>query len=70
MANLSQEEFAKTATGISTFSAEEQKVFLLMLCTPEKRDTWKAWKKSDKSTNKIRVEALRKAAQTHGINLP
>jgi CRISPR type III-B/RAMP module RAMP protein Cmr6 len=66
---LSQEEFAKTASGVSSLSAEEQKGFLLALLSPEKRETWKSWKKSDKPANKARVDALLACAQVHGVKL-
>jgi len=67
---LAQEPFAKTVSEIATLSPDEQKGLLLALLTPEKKDTWKAWKKSDKSANKARVELLLAAAKSLGVNLP
>jgi hypothetical protein len=55
---------------MANLSADEQKGLLLALLSPEKKDTWKRWKKSDKPANKARVEALLAAAKTHGVSLP
>jgi CRISPR type III-B/RAMP module RAMP protein Cmr6 len=66
---LAAEKFAETASALASLADDDQKGFLLALLSPEKRDTWKAWKKSDKPNNKARVETLRKAAQQFGVNL-
>jgi CRISPR-associated protein Cmr6 len=66
---LSPEEFAKAASGVAALTAAEQRGMLLALSSPAKRDTWKAWKKSDKPANKARVDALNAAAKAHGITL-
>ncbi|MFN0069707.1 MAG: type III-B CRISPR module RAMP protein Cmr6 [Limisphaerales bacterium] len=67
---LPPEEFAKQASALATLGAAEQKGLLLALLTPEKRETWKAWKKSDKPANKARVEAALKLAAAFGVPLP
>jgi CRISPR type III-B/RAMP module RAMP protein Cmr6 len=69
-AKLSQEEFARKASDLANLPPDEQKGFLLALLTPEKKDTWKSWKKSDKPANKARVEAIRNAAGRHAVKLP
>ncbi|MGV3771290.1 MAG: type III-B CRISPR module RAMP protein Cmr6 [Verrucomicrobiales bacterium] len=67
---LNQEAFAKIASDLNTLSPDQQKGFLLALLTPEKKDSWKTWKKSDKPANKTRVELILAAAKNLGINLP
>jgi CRISPR type III-B/RAMP module RAMP protein Cmr6 len=67
---LSAEEFARKASELITLGPEDQKGFLAALLTPEKKETWKNWKKSDKPANKGRVEAIRQAAAQHGVKLP
>lgn len=67
---LSPEEFAKQASALATLGAAEQRGLLLALLRPEKRETWKAWRKSDKPANKARVEAALKLAATLGVPLP
>jgi CRISPR type III-B/RAMP module RAMP protein Cmr6 len=67
---LSAEEFARKASGLAGLGADEQKGLLAALLTPEKKDTWKSWKKSDKPANKARVEAIRQAAAEQGVKLP
>lgn len=69
-AALNQQDFAATVSGIAALSATEQQGLLLALLRPERRDTWKSWKKSDKPANKARVEALQAAAKTLGVTLP
>ena len=69
-AAMNQQDFATAVSGISALTVAEQKGLLLALLTPGRRDTWKAWKKSDKPANKARVEALVAAAKTLGITLP
>jgi len=67
---LNPEVFAKTVSELAGLEADDQKGLLLVLLTPEKKETWKAWKKSDKPANKARVEAVLAAAKTHGVSLP
>jgi CRISPR type III-B/RAMP module RAMP protein Cmr6 len=67
---LGDEAFARAVSEMANLSADEQKGLLLALLSPEKKDTWKRWKKSDKPANKARVEALLAAAKTHGVSLP
>ena len=67
---LLPEPFAKKVSELPTLSPDDQKGLLLSLLTPEKKDTWKTWKKSDKPANKARVEAIQAAAKAHGVNLP
>lgn len=67
---LSDEAFAKAVSEMANLSGDEHKGLLLALLSPEKKDTWKRWKKSDKPANKARVEALLDAAKTHGVSLP
>ena len=69
-AALNQQDFATAVTGLSALSSTEQKGLLLALLMQDRRDTWKAWKKSDKPANRARVEALLAAASTLGIKLP
>lgn len=67
---MSQQDFATAVSGIATLSVSEQKGLLLAFLMPDRRDTWKAWKRSDKPANKSRVEALLAAAKTLGVTLP
>lgn len=69
-AAMSQQDFAAAASGLPTMPPTEQKGLLLALLLAGRRDTWKAWKKSDKPANKARVEALLTAAKTWGVPLP
>jgi CRISPR/Cas system CMR subunit Cmr6 (Cas7 group RAMP superfamily) len=70
LSKLRDEDFAKKATEINALPEPEQKALLRLLLVPPKRESWKTWKKSDKPASKARVEALRNAAQKHGISLP
>lgn len=67
---MAAEEFAKAVSGIASLLPHDQKGLILALLTPEKKDTWKAWKKSDKPANKARVEAALAAARVAGVSLP
>ena len=67
---MSQQDFATAVSGLAALSAAELKGLLLALLMPDRRDTWKGWKKSDKPANKARVELLLAAAKTLGVNLP
>lgn len=67
---MSSEDFAQRASGLDQLSADEQKGLLLALLTPEKKDTWKSWKKSKKPRNEARVNAILEAANRYGIQLP
>ncbi len=67
---LNEEAFAKAVSEMASLSDDEQKGLLLALLSPERKETWKRWKKSDKPANKARVEALLAAAKTHGVSLP
>ena len=69
-AALSQQDFATAVSGLAALSAAEQKGLLLALLMADRRDTWRAWKRSDKPANKARVESLLAAAKTLGVNLP
>ena len=69
-AAMNQQDFATSVSGLAALSSAEQKGLLLSLLMPDRRDTWKGWKKSDKPANKARVEALLAAAKTLGVNLP
>ena len=69
-AAMNQQDFATAVSGIAALSASEQKGLLLALLMPDRRDTWKGWKKSDKPANKARVEALLTASKNLGMNLP
>jgi len=68
--DLNQQDFASAVSGLSSLCAAEQKGLLLALLMPDRRDTWKAWKRSDKPANKARVELLIAAAKAAGLNLP
>ncbi len=67
---MNQQDFAMAVSGIAALSAAKQKGLLLALLMPDRRDTWKGWKKSDKPANKARVESLLAAAKTLGVKLP
>jgi CRISPR-associated protein Cmr6 len=69
-AALNQQDFATAVSGIGALNAAEQKGLLLALLLAGRRDTWKAWKKSDKPANKARVQALLAAAKALGVTLP
>lgn len=69
-AAMNAEDFAKAASGIASLSPLEQNGLLLALCKPSRRDSWKNWKKSEKASNKARVEALIIAAKNLGVSLP
>lgn len=69
-AALNQQDFATAVSGLAALSAAEQRGLLLALLMPDRRDTWKGWKRSDKPANKARVESLLAAAKTLGVNLP
>jgi CRISPR-associated protein Cmr6 len=66
---LEPDPFARKILELQTLSPDEQKGALLSLLV-QKKDTWKAWKKSDKPTNKSRVELIQAVAKLHGIILP
>lgn len=67
---LNQESFAKKVSELVSLGPDDQKGLLLALLTPEKRDTWKTWKKSAKQANKARVEVVVAAAKIHEVSLP
>lgn len=67
---MNPQDFATAVSGLATLSVVEQKGLLLALLLPDRRDTWKGWKKSDKPANKARVESLLAAAKSLGVNLP
>ena len=67
---MNQQDFATAVSGIAALSVAEQKGLLFALLMPDRRDTWKNWKRSDKPANKARVEALLAAAKTLGVALP
>lgn len=69
-AALNPQDFATAVSGMAALTAAEQKGLLLALLLPDRRDTWRGWKRSDKPANKARVEALLAAAKTLGVNLP
>jgi len=67
---LDPEAFAKAVSELATLGLDDQKGLLLALLTPEKKDAWRSWKKSDKPANKLRVEVVVAAAKNCGISLP
>jgi CRISPR-associated protein Cmr6 len=69
-ASMNQQDFAAAVSGIASLSPEEKKGLLLAMLWPGRRETWKAWKKSDKPANKTRVESLLAAGKSFGITLP
>ena len=69
-ARMNQQDFASAVTGLTALGSAEQKGLLLALLLPNRRDTWKGWKKSDKPANKARVESLLAVAKTLGVDLP
>lgn len=66
---MTAEEFVQAATGLAAMAPEEQRGFLMVLLTPERKDAWKTWKKSDKPTSKARVAAILAAAKAHNIGI-
>lgn len=69
-AKLDDEAFARAVSELASLSADEQKGLVLSLLTPQKKESWKRWKKSDKPANKARVQTLQAVAQALGISLP
>lgn len=70
IAKLDQEGFAKKASVLKECPEAEQRAFLSALLSPQRKEAWKTWKKSDKPASKARVELLRALAAKHGIALP
>lgn len=67
--SMDNQEFATAVNLIADKSEIEQQV-LIQILKDSRKERWKKWKKSNKDTDKKRVETVRNIAQTLNIELP